>query len=336
MTRTTHLNSLQALEMALREGSFRAAADQLGITPAAVGQRIRALETFLGTDLILRGRSGLQPTAALSAALPDLQAGFRRLDRVAEALDFQRTAEIHIVADPDWSELWLVPRLETFRAAFPNIQFNVNGQGDVPMRLGAADIFIDRDPEGRAAGGEALFHEAFLPVGSPENVGRFADPFSVKADDPAPRYLPVGTLSDSQRTWRHSEIGSLEGFPLLHVQPALSALAVPGWVEWLERYPYERTAPDRGVRYAHVRGALDAARSNVGMLVSGLAYILDELGAGTLGLPFPVSECLLAEHPYRLRLREDARGRPQIARFVEWLKSECTTLEARMEALMLA
>ncbi len=320
--------------MALREGSFRSAAKRLGITPAAVGQRIRALETFLGTDLILRGRSGLQPTPALRVALPDLEAGFQRLDRVAEALDFQRTAEIHIVADPDWSELWLVPKLEAFRAAFPNILFNVNGRGEVPMRLGAADIFIDRDPEGRAAGGEALFREVFLPVGSPENVRRISEPYLTKSDDPSPRYLPVGTLSDGQKTWRHSKIGSLEGFPLLHVQPPPSAASVPGWVDWLAQFPYERTAPDRGVRYAHVRVALDGVRSNVGLMVSGLSYILDEIEAGMLSLPFPASECLIAEHPYRIRLRDAAQVRPQITKFVEWLKSECAALDARMEALI--
>src|SRR6056297_2023213 len=151
MPRTTHLNSLQALELSIREGSLQAAAERLGITPAAVGQRIRALEQFLDTDLLLRGRSGLRPTAALEASLDDLHAAFAALDRVADGLDFQRAAEIHIVADPDWSDLWLTPRLERFRADHPNIRFNVNGEGDVPMRLGAADLFIDRDPDGRAS-----------------------------------------------------------------------------------------------------------------------------------------------------------------------------------------
>jgi len=106
MARVTHLNSLQALEMAIRKGSLQAAAKRLGITPAAVGQRIRALERYLDTDLLLRGRSGLQPTPALQMALDDLRAAFEALDSVSDTLDFQRSAEIHIVADPDWSDLW--------------------------------------------------------------------------------------------------------------------------------------------------------------------------------------------------------------------------------------
>ncbi|MDR9395432.1 MAG: LysR family transcriptional regulator [Roseovarius sp.] len=106
MSRVTHLNALQALDMALREGSLQGAGDRLGITPAAVGQRIRALEAYLETDLLLRGRSGLRPTPALQAALDDLHAAFAALDRVADSLDFQRSAEIHITADPGWAE-WL-------------------------------------------------------------------------------------------------------------------------------------------------------------------------------------------------------------------------------------
>jgi LysR family glycine cleavage system transcriptional activator len=127
MKAATHLRSLQALEMALRLGSLKEAADALGITPAAVGQRIRALEDFLGTDLLSRGRSGLRPTVSLAAALDDLTEGFAALDRAADALDFRRQAEIHIEADEDWADLWLLPRLDAFLADNPNIYFNING-----------------------------------------------------------------------------------------------------------------------------------------------------------------------------------------------------------------
>jgi LysR family glycine cleavage system transcriptional activator len=44
MVAVTHLKSLQAVELAIRKGSLKEAADVLGITPAAVGQRVRALE----------------------------------------------------------------------------------------------------------------------------------------------------------------------------------------------------------------------------------------------------------------------------------------------------
>ena len=77
------LRSFQALELAIRAGSLRAAAEVLGITPAAVGQRVKALEDYLGMDLLTRGRSGLQPTAALKIALPHLAAAFHELETTA-------------------------------------------------------------------------------------------------------------------------------------------------------------------------------------------------------------------------------------------------------------
>lgn len=336
MTRTTHLNALQALEMAIREGSLQAAAERLGITPAAVGQRIRALEQFLDTDLLLRGRSGLRPTAALEASLDDLHAAFAALDRVAQGLDFQRTAEIHIVADPDWSDLWLTPRLQRFRADHPNIRFNVNGEGDVPMRLGAADLFIDRDPNGRASAGEPIYTEIFLPVGSPENAARISDPFSMKADDGTPRYLPVGTLSDTERFWRHSQQGSLEGFPLLHIKPRSDAPDTPGWTDWLAAFPYERTFSERGVQYALVRNAIEGVKSNAGLLVCGLSCVLDDLKKGELRLTFSGKECLRAEHPYRLAARPEARSRPQTRRFIDWLHAEAAKTKDEMDAFISA
>ena len=68
MAAVNHLRALQALELAIRKGSLKAAAVELSITPAALGQRIRALEDYLGFDLLVRGRSGIRPTKELEAA----------------------------------------------------------------------------------------------------------------------------------------------------------------------------------------------------------------------------------------------------------------------------
>jgi LysR family glycine cleavage system transcriptional activator len=294
MATTTHLRSLQALEMAVREGSLRAAADRLGITPAAVGQRIRALEEFLGMDLLTRGRSGLIPTPELARALPDLRAAFGALDRVAETLDFQRLSEIHIVAEPDLAELWLEPRLPAFRADHPNIRFCINGAGDVPLRLGAPDIRIVCED----GTGTELFRDVFLPVSGPDNTRRIA------GWDPA---LPM------------------EGMPLLHLKSQRDTAEVPGWVTWFARFGQRQKGPDRGVHYQHARVALEAVRQEVGFLVCGLSLLLADLANGRVVLPFPAEQNLPAPYPYRLRLRPEVAARPQVARFVAWLEGEAAT-----------
>src|SRR5215469_15423039 len=171
MPATSHLRSLQALELALRTGSLQAAAGELGITPAAVGQRVKALEDYLGVDLLVRGRSGLKPTASLAPALRHLGAGFRELDLAAGLLDLQQGSEIHIAAVSDFVDLWLGPRLAAFRTAHPNILFGVNGEGEAPLRLGRVDCEIAFGPP---AGGDLLFRDYVAPILSPENTRRLA------------------------------------------------------------------------------------------------------------------------------------------------------------------
>lgn len=291
MVTVSHLRSLQAIELAIRKGSLKEAADSLGITPAAVGQRVRALEDFLGSDLLLRGRSGLKPTPELEQALADLQMAFAALERVTSSLEFQRVSEIQIVADPDWAELWLAPRLSAFREAHPNILFCINGSGDVPLRLGAPDVRVDYGG-GR---GEPLFTDVLLPVTGPDNPRRIAD-------------------------W--DPVFQMEGMPLLHLKVQRDSEDHPGWVEWFQQFGHRETGPNRGVHYQHARLALEAVKENVGFLVCGLSLVLGDLNDGSIVNPFPASQNLAAPHPYRLALRTDADKRPQVQRFAAWLRTQ--------------
>jgi len=305
MPPVSHLKSLQALELAIREGSLKGVAERLGISQAAVGQRIRSLETYLGADLLLRGRSGLQPTVELQAALADLQSGFAALERAAETLDFQRMSEIHVVADPDWAELWLAPRLPAFRAAHPNIRFCINGAGDVPIRIGSPDV---RVTYGETTG-EPLWRDAFVPVTGPDNPRRIAD---------WDKRMPM------------------EGMPLLHLKAQRERDDVPGWVDWFAAFGQRQTGTDRGVHYQHARVALEAARENVGFLVCGLSLVLGDLKTGALVLPFPAAQSIAAPHPYRMSLRHDALQRPQITRFVAWLRDGARETSANIERMTAA
>ncbi|MGA0525133.1 LysR family transcriptional regulator, partial [Escherichia coli] len=53
-----YLNALRAFEASARHQSFSAAAAELNVTPAAVGQLVRSLEASLGTPLFHRGSGG--------------------------------------------------------------------------------------------------------------------------------------------------------------------------------------------------------------------------------------------------------------------------------------
>src|SRR5664279_1029136 len=73
------LNALRAFEAAARHLSFKLAAHELHVTPAAVGQQVKALEARLGVRLFERLHKQLILTAAGRAYLPEISDGFRRI-----------------------------------------------------------------------------------------------------------------------------------------------------------------------------------------------------------------------------------------------------------------
>lgn len=301
----SHLKSLQALELALRLGSLQAAAHALWITPAAVGQRIKALEDYLGLDLVVRGRSGLRPTAELSEALAHLRAAFQELDTAAAMLNLQRGDELHIAAASDFVDLWLKPRIGSFRAEHPHMLFCINGEGDAPLRIGPVDCEISFGPQRHGPSDEVLFRDYLLPIGSPENTRRISEV----------------ALRDR-----------LEGFPLLHLDLYKDDPNAPNWSGWIKAQRLRRTEPNRGIRFQRIRPTLEAVLANAGLTICGLALLAPYLENGTISLPFPESTGQWTEHAFQARFRPDALLRPQVKRFRQWLAREAALTRAWLSA----
>lgn len=269
----------------------------LAITPAAVGQRVKALEEYLGVDLLVRGRSGLQPTPELSAALPHLHAAFFELGQAADLLELQRRQQISIAAASDIVDLWLEPRLLEFRTKHPNIELNINGQRERPRGMGVADCEIFFGPVAIAGlsddrTSELLFHDHVLPVTSLENERR------------------VAALGGATR---------LEGFPLLHVDFYRNDSQSLKWSEWLASQRLVRTAPDRGIRFQRIAPAIDAVIANSGFALCGIALLREMIDAGRLSLPFPISTGRRTSHAFQVRFRAETLRRPQLRRLRQWL-----------------
>ncbi|CUT15591.1 transcriptional regulatory protein [Bradyrhizobium sp.] len=83
------LNALRAFEAAARHLSFKLAAHELHVTPAAVGQQVKALEARLGVQLFERLHKQLILTSAGQSYLPGVSEGFRH---IAEATSQLRPA----------------------------------------------------------------------------------------------------------------------------------------------------------------------------------------------------------------------------------------------------
>ena len=122
----THLplNALRVFDAAARHFSFTRAADELAVTPAAVGQQIRALEDVLGVVLFRRTSRGLELTDEASAGLAGLRAGFVHFEGAVQAIQAGQSSHVYTIACPgDFFAAWLAPRLAAFRAAHPQLRF---------------------------------------------------------------------------------------------------------------------------------------------------------------------------------------------------------------------
>ncbi len=122
----THLplNGLRVLDAAARHLSFTRAADELAVTPAAVGQQIRALEDTLGVVLFRRTTKGLELTPEAEAGLAALRAGFLQFEESVRAMQAgQSSKSLTIAAPRDLTAKWLMPRLAEIARADGELRF---------------------------------------------------------------------------------------------------------------------------------------------------------------------------------------------------------------------
>lgn len=122
----THLplNALRVFDAAARHLSFTRAADELAVTPAAVGQQIRALEDHLGTVLFRRTSKGLELTEEGSAGLESLRDGFLKFEESVQAMQAGQASDRFTIAVPrEFYAQWLAPRLVRYAAEQPHARF---------------------------------------------------------------------------------------------------------------------------------------------------------------------------------------------------------------------
>ena len=139
MSQLPPLSWLQAFEAAARTLSFTAAGRELGVTQAAISQRIRLLEDRLGHKLFVRHPRSLSLTPAGQAWLPSINDAFTRLgEGTAEVFGGASNHSVTLRTTPVIQQNWLAPRLARLRREHPLIE----------MRLVSAIWPDDFGPEG--------------------------------------------------------------------------------------------------------------------------------------------------------------------------------------------
>ena len=194
------LHALQAFVAVARTKNLTRAAGQLHLTVSALSHQMRALEQRLGQQLLLRGPRGVGLTPHGERLLESVAPHIDGIDRV-----FARRAErnpnaLTLSALPSFSSSWLMPRLPTFMALHPGLEFN--------LQTSVALVDFERDSVDaalRLGGGvwpgltaEPLFEEWIVPMASPKLIGRKRRP---RAGEMA-NWPLIGESDDDNRRWR--------------------------------------------------------------------------------------------------------------------------------------
>lgn len=153
MRSLNRLKWLHAFEATARHGSFTGAAQELGVTPAAVGQLVRSLEDWVGHPLLHRTRSGKERLTLVDEAqeaLQDITQGLDKLETGLNKLRGRRSRSVVVVTASQVLVMnWLMDRLNRFSEANESIDLRLNvteklmdvshGEADIGIRCGQGD-----------------------------------------------------------------------------------------------------------------------------------------------------------------------------------------------------
>jgi len=168
------LNALRTFEVLGRHGHMQRAAEELGVTHAAVSHQLRLLEDLVGITLFRR-KGGLRLTPEGSRLLPILSASF---DKMEAALNFMNplsmTGQITVASTTTLCATWLAPHLHRFLNRHPEIDIHLIPTGipdtEQPMEgIPEADLTINYgETFGPGRRTVLLSKVEFFPVCSPK------------------------------------------------------------------------------------------------------------------------------------------------------------------------
>ena len=287
------LNALRAFEATARHGTLVQAAEELHVTPSAVGHQVKSLEKWFGIRLFeMDGRDRLL-TGEGQRLAAEIGGALDQMDRACRAFSRRpQKAALRLSVTPTFAIRWLVPRLSRFQAGHPDISVQITiGFDTQDFRRDGAD--------------------AALRFGPPDWPGFAAD--RLFAEDVFPVCHPK--LLEGPQALR--EPGALRHHTLLHTLHGRDH-----WGRWLEAagVPASVVDPEIGPVFEMTTLALDQAEAGLGVAISREAQVTELLESGRLVAPFR-RDLLRGGGCYLLTL-PDRRDEPAIAAFRAWLMDE--------------
>lgn len=180
VVKRTHLplNGLRVLDAAARHLSFTRAADELAVTPAAVGQQIRALEDTLGVVLFRRTAKGLELTPEGESGLDALRQGFLQFEEAVRAMQSQQSSKTLTIAAPrDFTAKWLAPRLADYARTDAELRFHlIAADGDIDFTEANLDLAVIWGEGSNGHEGVKLADGAMVTIGEGPHIAWPGDP----------------------------------------------------------------------------------------------------------------------------------------------------------------
>ncbi len=292
------LNGIRVFEAAARHLNFSRAAEELGVTQAAVSHQAKALEQHLGVSLFHRRKRRLY----LSEAGQTLSAGAREaLDRIEEAVTRVHaragSGVLTVSVLPSFAGGWLVLRLPRFSERHPEIDVRISASIEmIDFNRDDVDIAVRYGP-GNWRGGlrvDRLMTEDIFPVCSPKLLTQ--GPPLNQPDDLRRHVL----LHDDMRE---------------------------DWPMWLLAAGAKGVDPGRGPRFNASDVVFRAAASGQGVALGRSVLVEPYLESGELVRPFEVS--LPAQYAYYVVSPGELADRAKIRAFRDWVLEEAAAFMAR-------
>lgn len=249
MTDLPPLNSLRAFDAAGRRLSFRAAADELGVTQGAVAQHVRQLEAHLDVVLFERVPKGLAFTSVGRSYHNRIARIFADLRSATAELNPEPN-KVVISVTPTFAAKWLIPNLPDFTAAHPNIDLRIMATEKVSsFHSDGIDLSVRQGspPFGASLDVTLLFKQSLIAVAAP----KFADKGGALLDPKTLAFQPK--VHDTHDQW-------------------------PGYLAHLG----QRDRSSRHFRVSQTSLAVDAAVAGQGVALASRFLVAHDLEAGRL------------------------------------------------------
>jgi LysR family glycine cleavage system transcriptional activator len=301
--RPLSLDGLRAFEAVARRLSFSAAADELFLTQSAVSRQIKALEGELGASLFNRGTRRVELTAAGVALQQSVVPSLERIDRTVRQLRVQRGREhVNVSTFASFATLWLMPRLDRFQRAHP----------DIDIRLSASDKLVELDdPEV-----DLLLRYDFARNVPPHAELMFGETLSPMA---SPWLLEQGRRGDAPPL---AQPADLAAHALLEEDDHRPSAAFLSWRRWLKLHGQPQLEPRRWIYLNYTHQQVQGAVAGQGVALARLPMVHDLVARGDLVEPFGAGGRIPGETCYWLILLPQARMRPALTAFADWVRDE--------------